>query len=369
MSQECSHLQESQSQVVLRIKSWQPDIHSYPAPHISFYPSSSFHNLRSSWLKKIPMSSLPTLQSSEVIRGNCAKFCFNVKCLGIKTFFQCFDDRRQTVKSVHSCSLQWKKILLIRALAIQWCAMMCICSCLLLYSVALRRGADHDLIQQIFISRPCSLVFEDVFMSISESRNDHYEAPGIDLVAVGRDILQNSHLTAVTKEKCSLLPSTLCPQVGPRETPSPCLNRTPFCFVDYILRCNHCKEEVHPILGNGMQSWWNLACLQIRDSQNLIKRKQKQEANRFCFIQCLNHLRHTHLHQHRQQVDKSIASTGHQEGSTQKPFSEHLKRWMLPMCTMPMLLQHPTASFKPLQARWKWMTPKKMIEEPLGQIH
>ncbi len=162
-------------------------------------------NLRSSWWKNphvFPPNS-PVLRGHpwcEPIGRNCAKFCFNAL-----DFFPMLWRPKANCEISPLLQSAMKKILLIRALAIQWCAMMCICSCLLLYSVALRR-ARTMLVQQIFISRPCSLVFEDVFMSISESRKYHYEAPGIDLVAVGRDILQNSHLTAVTKENCSFCP-------------------------------------------------------------------------------------------------------------------------------------------------------------------
>lgn len=129
--------------------------------------------------------------------------------------------------------------------------MTCICSCLLLYSVALRCGANHDLIQQIFILRPCSMV-------ISESRNDHYEAPGIDIWygCCWEGLLQNSHLTAVARKKCSFCPPPFVHKWDQKGTPPPCLNKRSFYFVDYILRCSRtAKKRFIPKPGTLKISW------------------------------------------------------------------------------------------------------------------
>lgn len=112
-----------------------------------------------------------------------------------------------------------------------------------------------------------------------------------------------------------VLNSTLCSQVGQKETPPPCLNKRSFYFVDYILRCSlTVKKRFIRKLATAyyLDGIWHVSkpgtlTISLKGNKNRKPTDSKL-------------------------INPSIASTGHQEGSTQKPFSEHLKRvkWMAP---------------------------------------
>ena len=106
-------------------------------------------------------------------------------------------------------------------------------------------------------------------------------------------------------------------------------NKRSFYFVDYILRCSRtAKKRFIRYLATAyyLDGIWHVS------KPGTLKISLKGNKNRKPTDSKL--------------INPSIASTGHQEGSTQKPFSEHLKRV-------------------------KWMAPKKWrsrIQE-LGEIH